>query len=75
MKIKAPFKRGDRVTTKYIKNEDGILRYVKYIFESVNFGSGWAVYSGLVERCPHCKREYGTEIQHALDSSWFKKVK
>lgn len=74
----APFKVGDRVTTKFHPEQKNIIRNVVSVTEYSGYKSGWAVSVDGGDPCPCCGSRKGSAIKghdgHGADSGWFKKV-
>ena len=74
MKLKeAPFKVGDKVTTKYDLSMASLVRTVSYVAQDNCCQTGWMI---NVERikCEHCNHCIPPFMPGGIDSNWFRKV-
>lgn len=68
-----PFIPGDRVVTKFYRDESDIIRRVESCVQDRACGSGWRVVADAGEPCPCCGRRAGRPVC-SVDSAWFEKV-
>lgn len=69
-----PFKKGDKVTTKFDARHEHVVREITSCVEDKSCGSGWRASCTAGDPCPHCDRPYGQGVG-GIDANWFVKVK